>query len=452
MSISRSYRATLAAIVVSGAPVSAAQGVEDLSPREVFERISELEQQLMSGGPAPTWSADTLEGEPLSLDDLEGEIVLIDFWATWCPPCVRAMPQIQEIHEDYADRGVRVLGMNQDRGNRALVERFVDARDITFTQVMDTDGAINNEFGVTGIPTTFILDADGNIVHKHVGFGASMKDELTGVIDQLLDGESMALGAERREEIESELDALRGRAETFTDNEVDLAREGAFLGGGNADQTIELDEVGVEEFPLEWPEDDIMLAGGQAFTLDVDGDGVTDHALAGGNRLSIISGATGEVRQVRLREANGLGTFWGIHAVQLDGAPHILVSFDDIGATDSHNIALFAAQERLWVYRPDVPRGIAVDCDITSADLDGDGVDEIIVGLNMWGEGDVMAFGGAVDVLNARNGALIARHNLDASPSSMLVVPSDQDNADVVMIIVNGELLTLTASETPSGV
>jgi cytochrome c biogenesis protein CcmG, thiol:disulfide interchange protein DsbE len=122
------------------------------------------------GNPAPEYSARTLDGESLSLADLSGQVVVLNVWATWCGPCVREMPGLQELHEDYADAGLVVVGASVDRGQaEASVRRFLEARDLTFTILLDPDQTVAQRFRTLGVPETFLIGRDGVIAYRWIG-------------------------------------------------------------------------------------------------------------------------------------------------------------------------------------------------------------------------------------------------------------------------------------------
>ncbi len=123
-------------------------------------------------GAAPEFSVRTLDGVTLSTDSLEGQVTIVNFWATWCPPCRIEIPALQSLHEDFADEGLVVLGLSTDAGGVGSVKPFLEERGVTYPVAM-ADGATRNAFGgVTALPTTFILDRDGVIQHRVFGFFA----------------------------------------------------------------------------------------------------------------------------------------------------------------------------------------------------------------------------------------------------------------------------------------
>jgi peroxiredoxin len=122
------------------------------------------------GNPAPAWEGTTLSGSPLSLADLEGEVVVLNVWATWCAPCIREMPALEALHRRYRDQGLRVVGVSVDRGSaREAVRSFVEELDITFTIALDPDQTVMNRFRTLGVPETFLIGPDGIIAHRWIG-------------------------------------------------------------------------------------------------------------------------------------------------------------------------------------------------------------------------------------------------------------------------------------------
>jgi cytochrome c biogenesis protein CcmG, thiol:disulfide interchange protein DsbE len=137
---------------------------------------------------APDFNLRTPEGKRINLKALlAGGPVLLDFWATWCRPCVKAMPKLAGIHEEYNPRGLTVVGVNEDgpRG-QARVRPFLKARKITFPIAMDLDGAVASRLQVSALPTTILVAPDGEIVLREVGFGPESEARLLRAIEGLL--------------------------------------------------------------------------------------------------------------------------------------------------------------------------------------------------------------------------------------------------------------------------
>ena len=120
--------------------------------------------------PAPAFTLQDLNGKNVSLADLRGKVVILDFWATWCPPCVLEIPHFIELYEQYKDKGFAMVGISLDRAGISVVKSFVQKYQINYPILM-TDGKVDKVFGgIPGIPTTFVIDSVGNIRQKYVGY------------------------------------------------------------------------------------------------------------------------------------------------------------------------------------------------------------------------------------------------------------------------------------------
>jgi len=122
----------------------------------------------LKGHPAPDFTLQTMTGEPLALSDLRGKAVVLNFWATWCPPCRAEMPELQAAYAAYAPGGLVVLGVNQAE-DRATVQAFLDELGLTFPVVLDTQYEAASRYSVNSLPTTFFIDRDGVIRDIVVG-------------------------------------------------------------------------------------------------------------------------------------------------------------------------------------------------------------------------------------------------------------------------------------------
>ncbi len=135
---------------------------------------------------APDFNLPAPNGKRINLSALlKKGPVLLDFWATWCKPCIKGMPKLEDIHAKYSDRGLTVLGINEDgpRGQNRI-RPFLRGRKITFAIAIDADGSVMKRLQVRALPTTILIAPDGEIVLRQAGL-ADAKD-LIAAIDALL--------------------------------------------------------------------------------------------------------------------------------------------------------------------------------------------------------------------------------------------------------------------------
>jgi peroxiredoxin len=125
------------------------------------------------GKPAPDFQLPNLEGQPISLSDFRGKPVLLNFWATWCGPCVFEMPFIQSIFEESSDTGLVILAVNIGEAP-PTVRDFIQSGNFSFPVLLDTSQDVALEYNVRGIPTTFLIDKNGIIQVIKVGAFSSM--------------------------------------------------------------------------------------------------------------------------------------------------------------------------------------------------------------------------------------------------------------------------------------
>jgi len=119
---------------------------------------------------APSFTLQDLNGKQVSLSDFKGKVVILDFWATWCPPCVKEIPHFITLYEQYKDQGFAIVGISVDRGGISLVKSFVRKYQVNYPVLM-TDGQVDKAYGgIPSIPTTFVIDSAGNIRQKYVGY------------------------------------------------------------------------------------------------------------------------------------------------------------------------------------------------------------------------------------------------------------------------------------------
>lgn len=140
---------------------------------------------LEPGRAAPEFTLKTLEGESVSLSQLRGKVVFLNFWASWCPPCRAEMPSMNRLNEVFADREFVMLAVNveQDRG---VVEAFLAKLPHDFTVLLDLKGEAQNLYQVFRFPETFLIDKEGRIVERFIGARDWSAVEFLKRIDQLV--------------------------------------------------------------------------------------------------------------------------------------------------------------------------------------------------------------------------------------------------------------------------
>lgn len=136
-----------------------------------------------TGAVAADFSLESTLGRKVRLSDYHGRVVILDFWATWCPPCRRGIPDLISIQNEYKDK-VQVIGISLDRETKGNVGEFISQQGINYPIAFPDEEVVKAYGGIEAIPTTFIIDKSGTIAYKHVGLVS--KSVLLGEIGELL--------------------------------------------------------------------------------------------------------------------------------------------------------------------------------------------------------------------------------------------------------------------------
>lgn len=135
-----------------------------------------IKKSLVVGKPFPDFKGKNLAGKAFSLADYKGKVVLIDFWATWCGPCVAELPHVMETYTKYHAKGFDVIGVSLDR-DRSALEGFIKAKKMPWTQHLDEGNIVSSRYGVASIPTTYLIDGKGVILASNLR-GSRLEEEV----------------------------------------------------------------------------------------------------------------------------------------------------------------------------------------------------------------------------------------------------------------------------------
>jgi cytochrome c biogenesis protein CcmG, thiol:disulfide interchange protein DsbE len=120
------------------------------------------------GEPAPSFSLSTPSGQRLALADLRGQAVLLNFWASWCPPCRGEMPDLENLAREYRASGLVLVGVNLEEEG-PTVQRYADMLGLSFPLALDQDGEVANRYNLTALPTSYFIDRDGVVRDLNIG-------------------------------------------------------------------------------------------------------------------------------------------------------------------------------------------------------------------------------------------------------------------------------------------
>jgi peroxiredoxin len=287
------------------------------------------------GKAAPPIEAADLAGDKFVLANHLGEdVVMLDFWATWCGPCVAALPEVNEVAKSFADRGVVFYAVNVGEDKQTISD-FLKEQELDVPVLMDEKSAIAAAYKASGIPQTVLIGKDGTVQVVHVGFGSGMKKLLSDELEKLLAGEDLAKDAvAKAAAVKSKRDEQLAAAMKSPELKSTWTYDGGWSG-------VVTD-----------PKSSVVYAispAGSVVVLDAAGKERSKHEME-------VAGTT-----LRLAE------------ISKGDEPELL----NFGRWSSDLIAANVDGNQIWSY----PQGDGID-DVWAADLDGDGQDEVIVGFN----------------------------------------------------------------------
>lgn len=166
----------LTALIVWGVYDISKESAMPWQKKRTAQAVEEDQQEgvkigLNQGELAPDFTLLTADGEELKLSDYRGKRVMMNLWASWCPPCIAEMPDLQSFFSAHKDEGIEVIGINltESEAHKEGIYQFIDDFELTFPVVFDEASQVADLYQVTTIPTTFILNSKGEIEQKIVG-------------------------------------------------------------------------------------------------------------------------------------------------------------------------------------------------------------------------------------------------------------------------------------------
>jgi peroxiredoxin len=132
----------------------------------------------------PNFIAKTLDGKPIKLSDFQGKVVLLNFWAVWCGPCKKEVPDLVSLYKKYQDKGFVILGIS-DMSDLGEIKSFVKEHGMEYPVIVDR-GDISEEFEVEAFPTSVLIDRNGKVVQRYMGYSPVLRSKLEALIQKMI--------------------------------------------------------------------------------------------------------------------------------------------------------------------------------------------------------------------------------------------------------------------------
>jgi peroxiredoxin len=135
---------------------------------------------------APDFSLMSLQGQPVRLREFRGKLVVLNFWATWCAPCLQEMPSMERLYRTFKHTAFVLLAVSMDRQGAEVAQPFAENLQLTFPILLDPTSEVARQYGVRGLPTTYLIDPDGLVIGAVIGARDWYRDEIKALIAGLL--------------------------------------------------------------------------------------------------------------------------------------------------------------------------------------------------------------------------------------------------------------------------
>jgi len=145
-----------------------------------------MSESPLVGKSAPPFTLDLLDGTKFKLDELKGKVVILDFWASWCGPCIESLPQVVKVADEFKAQGVELVTVNLQETTKQITS-FLNRQKLKMNVALDIDAAVSEKYEATSIPQTVIIDREGKIAYLWIGVGNHVDDTLRNALKLVLD-------------------------------------------------------------------------------------------------------------------------------------------------------------------------------------------------------------------------------------------------------------------------